>query len=66
MINLKQELEGYAPINFKDVEKGAGDIPDNVKNSIVLYNKALESLKSGSEDIAIIELKKAISMHPDD
>ena len=65
MINLTQELEGYAPINFKDVEKGAGDIPDNVKNSIVLYNKALESLKSGSEDIAIIELKKAISMNPD-
>jgi len=40
------------------------DIPDKIKNSIILYNKALESLRLDSEDIAIIELRKAVSMNP--
>jgi len=31
----------------------------------VLYNKALEDFRAKSEDIAIIELKKAISLNPD-
>jgi tetratricopeptide (TPR) repeat protein len=36
-----------------------------VSNSIVLYNKALENFRLKSEDIAIIELRKAISLNPD-
>lgn len=64
MINLKLELQNYQPIDLKSIKENTSDIPDNIKNSIILYNKALESLGSGSEDIAIIELKKAISMNP--
>ncbi len=41
------------------------NLPDNVKNSIALYNSALESLRTGSEDIAVIELKKAVAINPD-
>ena len=64
MIDLKQELQDFHTINLQDIYQGETDIPDNIRNSIFLYNKALETLLSGSEDIAIIELKKAISMNP--
>lgn len=64
MIDLKQELQDYHIINLKDIAQNEADISDNIRNSVILYNKAIESLRSGSEDIAIIELKKAISMNP--
>lgn len=63
MIDLKQELQNYPYIDLKSIEENSV-LPDNIKNSIILYNKALESLKYDSEDIAIIELKKAIAMNP--
>ena len=64
MIDLKLELQHYHIINLKDIAQNEADISDNIRNSIILYNKAIESLRSGSEDIAIIGLKKAISMNP--
>lgn len=64
MINLKQEIQNYSSINLKSLAEDENQIPDNIKNSILLYNKAIESIKIDSEDIAIIELKKAISMNP--
>lgn len=64
MINLKQELEYYPFIDLKGLEESNPNIPDNIKNSIILYNKALESLRTNSEDMAIIELKKAVAMNP--
>lgn len=64
MINLQQELENFSVIDPKTLTEGAAEIPDNIKNSIILYNKALENLKSNNEDIAIIELKKAVAMNP--
>ncbi len=64
MINLKQELNKFNEINVGGLEKSISDLPDDVKNSVKLYNKALESLKKQSEDIAIIELKKAVSLNP--
>ncbi|RCX20136.1 tetratricopeptide repeat protein [Anaerobacterium chartisolvens] len=65
MISLKQELQDYTSINLDSIGKDDTHLPDNIKNSVMLYNKALESLKGGSEDIAVIELKKAVSMNPD-
>lgn len=64
MIDLKLELQDYNSINLKDIAQNEADISDNIRNSITLYNKAIVSLSSGSEDIAIIELKKAVSMNP--
>lgn len=64
MIDLKQEIQDYNIINLKDINVNEAEIPDNIRNSVFLYNKAIESLRTGSEDIAIIELKKAISMNP--
>jgi tetratricopeptide (TPR) repeat protein len=65
MIDLKQELQHYKPLDIERLEEEGRALPDSIKNSIVLYNKALESLSKGSEDIAIIELKKAVSLNPD-
>lgn len=65
MIDLNKEIGEYRFIDLKKVLKNNSEIPDNFINSIVLYNKALENLKSGSEDIAIIELKKSISINPE-
>lgn len=63
-MDLKVELENFRPINLEEIIHEDEKIPDNIRNSIFLYNKAIESLKSGSEDIAVIGLKKATSMNP--
>ncbi|MCX7708603.1 MAG: tetratricopeptide repeat protein [Clostridia bacterium] len=64
MLNLKQELMSYPPIDINSLTEKDSSIPDNIINSIILYNKALENIRMNSEDIAVIELKKAISMNP--
>jgi tetratricopeptide (TPR) repeat protein len=63
-MDLKAELENFKPVNLDEIVQEGEKIPDNIRNSIFLYNKAIESLRSGSEDIAVIELKKATSMNP--
>ena len=63
-MDLKVELKNFRPINLDEIIQENEKIPDNIRNSIFLYNKAIESLRSGSEDIAAIELKKAVSMNP--
>ena len=65
MINFKEELENYPPVDLNKLLEASLGMPDNIRNSIVLYNKALENFRLKSEDIAIIELKKAISLNPD-
>ncbi len=65
MINLKEELKNFQPIDVESLEAKGTKLSIDARNSIVLYNKALESLKMESEDIAIIELKKAISLNPE-
>jgi TolA-binding protein len=64
MLNIKEELSKYELIDVTSVEEKIGIIPDDMKNAIDLYNKALEDLKSDNEDIAIIALKKAIAIYP--
>ena len=63
-MDIKTELQNFKMINLEEIAQNESQIPDNIRNSIFLYNKAIESLRSGSEDIAIIELKKAIAMNP--
>lgn len=63
-MDIKAELNYFKAIDLEELVKGGEQIPDNIRNSIFLYNKAIESLRSGSEDIAIIELKKAVAMNP--
>jgi len=65
VLDLKQELANYPPVDITNLKEKNPTIPDKIINSIALYNKALESIRSNSEDIAIIELKKAVAMNPD-
>jgi tetratricopeptide (TPR) repeat protein len=51
-------------LDLEEIEKEAGDLPEDTVKAIQLFNKALEDIKSGNEDIAIIQLKKAISLYP--
>jgi tetratricopeptide (TPR) repeat protein len=64
MLDVKLELEGYQPINLESIEASSGKLPENVAEAIQLYNKALEDVRFGNEDMAVIALKKAVSLHP--
>jgi len=64
MLDIKEELSKFEFIDIVNVEEKIGRIPDDMKNAIDLYNKALEDLRSNNEDIAIIALKKAIALYP--
>jgi TolA-binding protein len=64
LIDLKQELMSYNHIDAGALGFKDRNIPDNIRSSVNLYNKALDSINAKSEDMAIIELKKAISLNP--
>ena len=64
MLDINEELSKFEFIDVESVEEKIGRIPDDMKNAIDLYNKALDDLKSKNEDIAIIALKKAIAIYP--
>jgi|GEM_PF-696860 len=63
-MDLDQEIKSFTPI---DIEKFSQDsnVPESVIDSIKAYNKAIEYLRTGSEDIAIIELKRVVAVNPD-
>jgi tetratricopeptide (TPR) repeat protein len=64
LIDLKQELVNYPIIDIDKLIEKEANIPDNIKNSVILYNSAIENIGTNSEDIAVIELKKAVSINP--
>lgn len=65
MFDLDKDLQNFKIIDLKALEDRDLITSDSIRNSIILYNKALNNLRTKSEDIAIIELKKAISLNPD-
>lgn len=62
MLSISEELNKFKLIDIAALEDAA-TISSNEKTAYELYNKAIENLREGSEDIAIIELKKAISLN---
>jgi len=64
LLDIKAEVKKFNQINLDELIKGDAKIPEKIRNSVFLYNKAIESIKTGSEDIAVIELRKAISLNP--
>ena len=65
LLEFTKELELFPPIDLKKIQDKNERLPENIRESIYLYNKALENIKTKSEDIAIIELKKTISLNPE-
>lgn len=64
MLDLRSELDNFNKIDIASLEEQGVPLEEDIRKSIVLYNKAIDSIRAKSEDIAIIELKKAISLNP--
>lgn len=64
MIRLEEELPRFAPIDLKNLEGKLGAIPDDVRTAISMYNKALDDISNHNEDMAVIALRKSISLYP--
>ena len=63
--NVIEELSNFKQIDVENVESRIGAIPEDMKQAMELYNKALDDLQSKNEDIAVIALRKAISLYPE-
>ncbi len=63
-MDLKQEIRSFTPIDIEKLSQEK-NVSEKVIDSVKGYNKAIENLRNGSEDIAMIELKKVISVKPD-
>lgn len=64
MFDVKEELNQFKPIDLASLQQKLGQIPEDMQNAIELYNKALEDVAGRNEDMAIIALKKAVSIYP--
>lgn len=63
-MDLNQEIRSFTPIDIQKFSQN-NEVSEKTINSVKSYNKAIEYLKTGSEDIAMIELKKVVSTNPD-
>lgn len=64
MLDVRFELESFQPINLESLQEGPEVLSENIVEAIHLFNKALDDVQARNEDIAIIALKKAVSLHP--
>ncbi len=64
MIKLEEELSRFATIDLTVLEKKLGGIPEDVRTAISMYNKAIGDIQNGNDDMAVIALKKSISLYP--
>jgi len=62
-VNFNYEIEKIKPINISAEEFNVHKIPQNVRKSLALYNKAILNLKVDCADLAITDLKKALSFN---
>ena len=62
-MDLNQEIKSFGTINVEKFTQNS-EKTEKVINSVEMYNKAIEYLKAGNEDIAMIELKKVVSANP--
>lgn len=61
MIDFKLEIKKIQPINIKEMELNRYRLNNNIKKSIILYNTAIGEMKKNNLDLAINDLKKALS-----
>jgi TolA-binding protein len=67
VLDVEKEIYRFSDIKEIDVLDTANDSidSDSLRKAVQLYNQALTSIQTKSDDIAVIELKKAISIYPD-
>lgn len=63
-MDLLEEIKSFKPIDIDKISQDSS-VSQKVIDSVKSYNKAIENLRTGSEDIAMIELKKVVSSNPD-
>lgn len=63
MIDLKHEARNFAAMNMP--ESTDKDSVDDIRWAYSLYNKALQYIRKGYDDLARQNLKKAIGLNPD-
>ncbi|WP_411681545.1 tetratricopeptide repeat protein [Clostridium thailandense] len=63
-MNFNYEIDKINPISISNEEFSIYEISDNVRKSIGLYNKSIRNLKINCVDLAIADLKKALSLNP--
>lgn len=63
-MDLNQEIRSFTPIDIEEFSRENKEY-EKVIDSVKAYNKAIEYLRTGSEDIAIIELKRVVAKNPD-
>jgi TolA-binding protein len=63
LINFDLELKNVQPINIKDMQLSRSQISNNIIKSIILYNKAIAEIKTNDINLAIKDLKKALSFN---
>lgn len=64
MFDVKEELKHFQPIDLDSLRQKLGQLPEDMQNAIELYNKALEDVAGRNEDMAVIALRKAVSIYP--
>ncbi len=63
MIDVSYEIKRFRPINIAAIPADE-KYGENVRLAFALYNKAIQKIKDGYEDLARIDLKKAIQLFP--
>ncbi len=63
-MDLNQEIKSFVPIDIDKFTQN-NKVSEKIVDSIKAYNKAIEYLRTGSEDIAMIELKRVVAINPD-
>jgi tetratricopeptide (TPR) repeat protein len=63
LIDVSYEIKKFRPINIAAIPADE-KYGENVRLAFALYNKAIQKIKDGYEDLARIDLKKAIQLFP--
>lgn len=61
LVNFEMEIKKINPINIKEMELNRYKIDDDIKKSIILYNSAIGEIKKSNFELAVNDLKKALS-----
>ncbi len=61
LVNFEMEIKKINPINIKEMELNRYKINDDIKKSIILYNSAIGEIKKSNFELAVNDLKKALS-----
>jgi len=61
LVDFNLEIKKTQSINIKEMELNRYKIDVNIKKSIILYNMAIAQIKTDNLDLAINDLKKALS-----